>query len=1077
MAATCVNFSPDGKMLGLLRPSAPGGTSSTLFGVDISTGEVSQLVSVDAMGDTEATLSAEEKLRRERQRSVTTGITSYVWTSKGAAVFPAGGSLYHLVPGSGAPPSLLYDKASGGGAAVIDPQPSADGELLAFVRNSEVHVLPLPAVAAATEGTTAPSPVHAPATAVQVTTGAAEKGWTNGLADYIAQEEFDRFTGLWWSPSGHRFLAFQQTDETHIPEYRIAHTASADPAEDETHRYPFAGATNGKVRIAVLDVDAAMAAVAAGKKPVEPVWMDLGQNPNMYVVRVQWMSGEAGGVSDRDPHRPAAATATPVLLVQLLNRAQNVLDLVRYDIATGRGVLLVREVAYSSEAWLNTSHLLTPLSSTCLPQTAASSPAKAVAGTRFFLFGSERDGWQHLYLYAMPAHASFYENAPQYWGVPRSYQEAVALMQAGAEGEGEDADADNHKGVAVATRAVTTGQWMVEAVVGVGGSNGASGGEPSVFFYGTLDSPLERHLYVAPIFLVGGDGEDVTQDYPYGASAIRRLTSGAGMHTVVMSKDCASFADSLSSLHGPSSLAVYSFDPTARYATSPFKVSASSGSSGSSSIGTPGSPLAGGGAFSVGSASKSRSRIGGVLDAEVPVNHPMRDVVSAVVNFDKTGAYGPRISVGVRLVALPHGSLPSPSVSGTPASYNDARVQLMQIAARGSKGLGNGGSSGVNGSEEHPLAKLVASTSAALDGFAAAVTSGIGRIESLGERAGALLAGISPADAASNAAQVQAGIVAAAPAAAPASATVAVVTPPPQPLSPDSANAGVTSTVSSTAETTTQIAAVVQPTASPAHVLAPVVVTIPAADGTTRLYASLHLPDPAVYGYGPYPTVVSVYGGPHVQRIKHDWAHANELRAQALRRAGFCVLVVDNRGSSRRGLQFELPIRHRMGSVEVEDQAAAVKYFARAGLVDAGRVGIYGWSYGGYMTLMCLAKAADTFHVGVSGAPVTSWDGYDTGYTERYMGTPKSNPTGYASSSVMTHAGSITGHLLLVHGLMDENVHWRHTARLIQTLIERNINYDLLLFPQERHLPRGVADKAYMENRIMRYFERHLMRK
>ena len=123
---------------------------------------------------------------------------------------------------------------------------------------------------------------------------------------------------------------------------------------------------------------------------------------------------------------------------------------------------------------------------------------------------------------------------------------------------------------------------------------------------------------------------------------------------------------------------------------------------------------------------------------------------------------------------------------------------------------------------------------------------------------------------------------------------------------------------------------------------------------------------------------------------------------------------------------------------------------------------------------MCLAKRPDIFKVAVAGAMVSSWDGYDTCYTERYMGTPQSNPLGYARSDVMPYVGGIEGSLLIVHGLIDENVHFRHSARLINALIKAQKHYELLLFPDERHVPRGLADKLFMEQRIASFLERCL---
>lgn len=249
--------------------------------------------------------------------------------------------------------------------------------------------------------------------------------------------------------------------------------------------------------------------------------------------------------------------------------------------------------------------------------------------------------------------------------------------------------------------------------------------------------------------------------------------------------------------------------------------------------------------------------------------------------------------------------------------------------------------------------------------------------------------------------------------------------------------------------------------------LAPPVERTVAADDGTVLHAAVYLPD----GPGPHPTVVSVYGGPHAQMLTRSWGPTVALRAQFLRQQGFCVAVVDNRGSTDRGLAFEGALRHRMGTVEVDDQVALVQSLVDEGITDPDCVGIYGWSYGGYMSAMCLARRPDVFAAACAGAPVTDWDGYDTHYTERYMGTPASNPDGYRDGSVMTHvAGLRDRRLLLIHGLIDENVHFRHTARLLNALIAEGIDHELFLFPDERHVPRSEADRAFMEDRIAAFF-------
>lgn len=252
----------------------------------------------------------------------------------------------------------------------------------------------------------------------------------------------------------------------------------------------------------------------------------------------------------------------------------------------------------------------------------------------------------------------------------------------------------------------------------------------------------------------------------------------------------------------------------------------------------------------------------------------------------------------------------------------------------------------------------------------------------------------------------------------------------------------------------------------------PELVTLQTDDGVT-LHGAIYSP-PSEFGDGPHPTIVYVYGGPHAQVVDNHWSMTASMRAQYLRSQGYLVFMLDNRGSARRGLAFEGVIKHQMGRIEVQDQVEGVRWLVDQGLADPERVGIYGWSYGGFMTLLCLAQASDVFKMGVVGAPTVHWDGYDTHYTERYMGTPQSNPDGYANSSPVNHVQNIKGNMLLVHGLIDENVHFRHTARLINALIANRIPYEFMLFPDERHMPRQLGDRVYMEERITEFIQRNL---
>ncbi|XP_078431331.1 prolyl oligopeptidase family protein [Wolffia australiana] len=240
------------------------------------------------------------------------------------------------------------------------------------------------------------------------------------------------------------------------------------------------------------------------------------------------------------------------------------------------------------------------------------------------------------------------------------------------------------------------------------------------------------------------------------------------------------------------------------------------------------------------------------------------------------------------------------------------------------------------------------------------------------------------------------------------------------------------------------------------------------------LYGALYRPDAERFGPPPYKTVVSVYGGPCVQTVSDSWISTVDMRAQFFRSKGFLVWKMDNRGTARRGMKFEGEGKYRLGVVDAEDQRAGVEWLVRLGLARPGEVGIYGWSYGGYLAAMTVARFPETFRCAVAGAPVTAWDGYDTFYTEKYMGLPKEKEREYRESSVMAHVGLLQGKLMLVHGMIDENVHFRHTARLVNALISAGKPYELLLFPDERHMPRRLTDRIYMEQRIWDFFRHNL---
>lgn len=249
----------------------------------------------------------------------------------------------------------------------------------------------------------------------------------------------------------------------------------------------------------------------------------------------------------------------------------------------------------------------------------------------------------------------------------------------------------------------------------------------------------------------------------------------------------------------------------------------------------------------------------------------------------------------------------------------------------------------------------------------------------------------------------------------------------------------------------------------------PQLLVLKAGDGATELHAALYKPQTT----GKAPLVVAVYGGPHVQVVRQSWALTADLRTQRLADAGFYVLKVDNRGSSGRGIVFEQPVYGHLGEYEVDDQAAAVKQVLAANPdIDPARVFVSGWSYGGYMTLMCLCRYPGLFKNGISGAPVIDWAEYDAQYTERYMGSPQKNGKGYAGSSVLPQVKNLACTPLLIHGMKDENVLWRNSGLLLEEAAKHNKAIHCLPLPRERHSASSQTARVYVEDQIFAFLTR-----
>ena len=247
------------------------------------------------------------------------------------------------------------------------------------------------------------------------------------------------------------------------------------------------------------------------------------------------------------------------------------------------------------------------------------------------------------------------------------------------------------------------------------------------------------------------------------------------------------------------------------------------------------------------------------------------------------------------------------------------------------------------------------------------------------------------------------------------------------------------------------------------------IVSFKSSDGTL-LYARLI--KPANFHAGEkYPAVVMVYGGPGAQSVRNAWSGADW--AQVLAARGFVIWQLDNRGSSGRGHAFETPLYHRMGKMELADQLEGVQYLIAQGFVDPKRVGIYGWSYGGYMTLYSLLNAPDVFRAGIAGAPVTNWRNYDTIYTERYLGLPAENPEGYRASSAVEYAAKLKAKLLIVHNIEDDNVLFQNTVQMADALEQAGKLFDMVVYPQKSHGVGGPVRRQLLE-KTTDFFEKNL---
>lgn len=248
--------------------------------------------------------------------------------------------------------------------------------------------------------------------------------------------------------------------------------------------------------------------------------------------------------------------------------------------------------------------------------------------------------------------------------------------------------------------------------------------------------------------------------------------------------------------------------------------------------------------------------------------------------------------------------------------------------------------------------------------------------------------------------------------------------------------------------------------------------TIKAADGKTDLYYRLIKPT----GFDPskkYPAIIYVYGGPHTQLVQNRWLGGARLWEYMMAQKGYVMLTVDNRGSSNRGFEFESIIHRQCGIPEMQDQMEGVKLLQNLGYVDMKRLGVHGWSYGGFMVTSLMTTYPGVFKTGVAGGPVIDWKYYEVMYGERYMDSPLENPEGYQATSLIPKAKNLEGKLLIIHGAIDPTVVWQHSLVFIEECIKNQIPVDYFVYPRAEHNVRGYG-RLHLMSKITAYFDDYL---
>lgn len=249
-------------------------------------------------------------------------------------------------------------------------------------------------------------------------------------------------------------------------------------------------------------------------------------------------------------------------------------------------------------------------------------------------------------------------------------------------------------------------------------------------------------------------------------------------------------------------------------------------------------------------------------------------------------------------------------------------------------------------------------------------------------------------------------------------------------------------------------------------------VSLIAADGITTLNGRIIYPE-GFDSTKKYPSVTYVYNGPHVQLVSNTWLGGADLWLYLMAQKGYLVFTIDGRGSGNRGKEFEQAIYRRLGTCEIADQTVGNDYLRSLSFVDATRMGVFGWSFGGFMTTGLMTRTPGKYKVGVAGGAVIDWSYYEIMYTERYMDTPDENLEGYKNSNLLNYVDSLQGKLLLLHGTSDPTVVWQHTLMYTKKCVERKKQIDYFMYPEHLHNVTG-RDRVHLMQKVSDYFNQNL---